>query len=696
MALSNQTSDKPLQKISKHALKQLSELKKQAFVLFNDSVSSHEDPVRSESLQQARSIIKQALELYSAETECLNLLTRIELESGQFELAQAYIKQALVLEPENAGYWYSAGHVALALHDLEYAEKAFRKAIELAPKQTRADVSLAYTIAEQGRQIEAFQLYRQLVKTQTQDIQVKSRLLESAKGLVADYYDKELEQDLITYLSWDDVNLDNLSHLCCSVLIFKFQLNHQGSAASFNDMASCTLLLDTLRKTIIKNELLEKLIIAIRQELLTHASKKGRLINQYIPLCEAICQYQIKNEFLLPYSEAERSMILALKNMVDQSLELSGCTPTDISGALMLFSMYESWYSLGQYKTLFSFSDDSWPAISFEIKLAHDSLLYEKQHEFKSLTKMPSVDHHKVKGQYERFPYPRWQSLDNRNMTNYGRALQHEFPWINIPEKLLTQPLDILVAGCGTGRHALNVAKYFYQANVTAIDISQTSLDYAYKKSAEFGIDNIDFYLADLTRLGKQQNAFDIIECSGVLHHIPQYHCALENLLMNLKPNGFMKLSLYSQRARQSVYDIRDQYKHGGIENNEQDIRILRHVIFSENKIKNKHLITESNDFYSMSGVVDLLLHEFEVGFTPKTIKTLCSHHQLTFLGFSSLDNMLKQAFKDFIGENYNFCDLDQWEDYEKSHPETFSNMYQFYCQYQPQLALKPLKKPHE
>ena len=685
MAFSNSANPKQ-DKLSRKKIGLINELKKQAFVLFDDTQNNLNHSVRQDALKGAKGFILQALEIAPLDGDSLNLLARIELESGHLNTAQAHIEQALIEHPHNAGYWYSAGHVALAMSRFNDAEKAFKQAISLAPNQTRAEVSLAYTLVEQGRKVEAFQLYRQLAKTNGSDAQIRSRLLHCAQGLVADYYDVELEQDLISYLSWDDLNLNQLSHLCCSVLIYKFQLNHQGSAASFNDMANSVLLLKTLRNTIIKNELLEKLIIALRQELLSHASKKGRLINQYVPLCEALCQYALNNEFLMPYTEAERSMVLTLKIMIEQSLTQTGCTPTDISGALMLFAMYESWYTINNHKALFDFHNDSWPAISFDIKQAHDRLLHDQHFEFTALTPISQGNPHEVKTQYERFPYPRWQFLDNKHTTNYGRALQHEFPWAKIPEAILLQPLNILVAGCGTGRHALNVAKYFYQTHVTALDISETSLSYAYKKSAELNIDNIEFYLADLTQLAKLDQAFDIVECSGVLHHIKDYQIALKGLLSNLKPNGLLKLSLYSKRARTPIYQIRKAYKHGGIEKNEQDIRILRHAIFADDKIENKHLVTESDDFYSMSGVVDLLLHEYEIGFTPSTIKQLCDSNQLVFLGFSNLDSQTKASFKQFIGADYALNNLEQWELFESAYPSTFSSMFQFYCQYKPQL----------
>lgn len=676
-------------KLSQGNVSLINELKKKAFLTFDKVLTLQDHTARQNTLNEAKALIIQALNVSPIDADCLNLLSRIELESGYFHKAKVAIEQALVEQPENAGFWYSAGHVALALQDFKEAEQSFKQAISLAPNQTRAEVSLAYTLSEQGRKVEAFQLYRQLVKTHSNDIQIRSRLLHCAQGLVADYYDQELEQDLITYLSWSDLNLNQLSHLCCSVLIYKFQLNKQGSASSFNDMANSILLLKTLRHTIIKNELLEKLIIALRQELLTHASKKGRLINQYVPLCQSMCQYALNNEFLLPYTEAERSMVLTLKTMIEQSLTQPGCTPMDISGALMLYAMYESWYSINGSKTLFEFHNDSWPDISFDIKTSHDRLLHDRHYEFDALTPIPNSQDHEVKTQYERFPYPRWQFLDNKNITNYGSALKYEFPWIKVPDFILSGPLNILVAGCGTGRHALNVAKYFYQTKVTAIDISKTSLSYAYKKSVDFDIKNIQFYLADLTRLDRLNHNYDIIECSGVLHHIENYQKALDGLLINLKPNGFLKLSLYSKRARKPVYDIRKAYKHGGIEKNEQDIRILRHVIFADESIQDKHLITESDDFYSMSGVVDLLLHEYEIGFTPNSIKQLCEKNQLEFLGFSNLSNHLKQSFKSYIGDHAQLDNLTQWEEFEVAHPDTFSAMYQFYCQFKPQL--KPM-----
>ena len=78
----------------------------------------------------------------------------------------------------------------------------------------------------------------------------------------------------------------------------------------------------------------------------------------------------------------------------------------------------------------------------------------------------------------------------------------------------------ILVAGCGTGKHAISTATSHPTSKVIAVDLSLSSLAYAVKKAAEFGITNIEFHQANILSLPPDFTNFDLIECSGVLHHL--------------------------------------------------------------------------------------------------------------------------------------------------------------------------------
>ncbi len=688
MALPVQSTKRP--KLTGPKLQAMKQHRKDAYDALHNSLSGNNSPqLNGKLLSQAKLSIELALELVVNDGDSLNLLARIEIERDHLLEAEQAIYQALSNAPENGGYWYSAGHIALAQQNLDKAQAAFRNAIKFAPKETRAEVSLAYTLVQDGKLVEAFQHYRELAKTQGQDLHIRSQVVDLASQIQADYYDTELEQDLLSYLKWDKVNLNQLGTLVCSLLEYKFGLNQQGTATDFDGIARCPLLLAALRHTLIKSEHLEKLIMALRHELLSHSSQQGQLSKDYISLCQAIAQYGLRNEYILPATQAETDMVLVLEGVIDSSLKQFGCTPLDISGALLLLSMYQSWQSIDQYEKLMSFDTQNWPEETYQLKLNHDEFQALKTYDFEQLTPIPQSRDNKVKTQYENFPYPRWQTLDYKKNINYGVALRHEFPHAKFPRYLFEDNLNILIAGCGTGRHAINVAKYFNGVKVLAVDISQNSLAYANHMALELDIDNIDFKLADLTKLPALGKKFSIIECSGVLHHIRHYKKALSNLLTNLKPNGLIKLSLYSQRTREPVNQVRNLFEQDKIQSNRHKIQVSRHAIMQSDIIKSKIGITSSDDFYSMSGTVDMLFHEYEKQYTPLMIKKLCSEFQLSFLGFSSLSHKTKQDFKYFHGIQADLLNLKQWDEFEDKHPHTFSNMFQFYCQYQPKLKLK-------
>ena len=685
------TITKPISKkqLDSQSIDAFFKFKSQAYAVYQTATEQGQSFDKfTRQLKTALGLLQNAHAIKSDDGDVLNLIARTLLDLAKPKEAKPYIQQALAENPKNGGYYYSAGHIALALNDYEWAESAFRQAIAFAPKETRADVSLAYTLSQAGKPVEAFKHYRELAKTQGHDVHLRARLLDCASNLIADFYDPELEQDLLSYLQWKDMNLNKLGSLCSSLLVTKFQLTDSGSAAQFDELAQCPLFLATLQNSLIKNGLLEKLIMALRHELLGHSTTSGQLSQSNIAMCNAIAIYGLRNEYMLPKTNGEKHMVSTIKTILDQSIVQTGCTPLDISGALLLLSMYESWQGLAQFETLMAFNDDSWPDMTYTIKNIHKEILVSSQQRFETLTPISEIKNHAVKAQYEQFPYPRWQNLDFKNTTNYGVALQHEYPNFAVPKNLFKENLNILIAGCGTGRHAITVAKYFSKVNVTAIDISAKSLAYAKQKTTEFDIENINFKMADLTKLPDLKQRYDIIECSGVLHHIRHYKKALQNLLVNLKPKGLIKISLYSERARYSVNQVREIFKEDGLLNNEHKIQVIRHAIMQADNIENKTSITDSDDFYSMSGTVDLLFHEFERQFTPLELKKLCDDHQLIWLGFSNIPYKTRNDFFALHGKNANLQDLKKWEEFEIVYPNSFPQMYQFYCQYSPKPRL--------
>ena len=97
---------------------------------------------------------------------------------------------------------------------------------------------------------------------------------------------------------------------------------------------------------------------------------------------------------------------------------------------------------------------------------------------------------------------------------------------------------QVLVAGCGTGSHAIIAAHRFRGARVLAVDLSLSSLTYAKRKTRELGVTNIDYAQADILRLGGIARSFDVIESVGVLHHLDDPFAGWRILLSLLRPGG--------------------------------------------------------------------------------------------------------------------------------------------------------------
>jgi 2-polyprenyl-3-methyl-5-hydroxy-6-metoxy-1,4-benzoquinol methylase len=126
----------------------------------------------------------------------------------------------------------------------------------------------------------------------------------------------------------------------------------------------------------------------------------------------------------------------------------------------------------------------------------------------------------KVRAQYEENPYPRWLTAQSIEARPLDVVLKDMFPFLTAEDVKQPAAPDVLVAGCGSGHHAMLCANRFLGARILAVDLSLTSLAYGSRKAREAGIAAIDFAQADLLELGRLKRAFNLVACSGVLHHL--------------------------------------------------------------------------------------------------------------------------------------------------------------------------------
>ncbi|MEJ0071703.1 MAG: methyltransferase [Pseudomonadota bacterium] len=167
---------------------------------------------------------------------------------------------------------------------------------------------------------------------------------------------------------------------------------------------------------------------------------------------------------------------------------------------------------------------------------------------------------------------------------------------------------------------------------------------YAQRKTRELGLANVDYAQADILRLDQGGRNFDVIEAVGVLHHMADPIAGWRVLATLLRPGGFMKLGLYSARARAHIVRARRLIAERGYGSTAEDIRQFRHELRRQSDV-DARMLKESTDFYSTSGCRDLLFHVREHYFTLPEIAQTLEALQLAFVGFE-IAEAAKQRYR--------------------------------------------------
>jgi SAM-dependent methyltransferase len=285
-----------------------------------------------------------------------------------------------------------------------------------------------------------------------------------------------------------------------------------------------------------------------------------------------------------------------------------------------------------------------------------------------------------VQDQYEQNPYPRW-ILPAPAITAYpaGEYLRTKYPRAPLWPLRLAGGADVLIAGCGTGAHAIEAFRRIAGARILAIDLSSSSLAYAIRKTRALGLP-IEYAQADIMRLGGIGRSFDIIESSGVLHHLADPMAGWRILLSLLRPGGVMAIGLYSRLARAEINAARAyivERRYGGTP---EEIRRCRQDILALPDGVPGQTVTRSGDFYSMSECRDLLFHVQEHQHTLPEIAGFVAEQNLQFLGFD-LDPRVLDLYGRTYPEDPAMVDLARWHAFECDNPNVFVGMYQFAVQ---------------
>ncbi|WP_414156871.1 methyltransferase domain-containing protein [Pseudomonas sp. BNK-15] len=275
---------------------------------------------------------------------------------------------------------------------------------------------------------------------------------------------------------------------------------------------------------------------------------------------------------------------------------------------------------------------------------------------------------------YESNPYPKWKYLPHHSPSTIDDYFART-GLTNTNNSSLK--IKILVAGCGTGRHAIQVALNYPDAQIVGVDISLPSLQYANIMKQKHNVNNVTFIHSSIFDITDLKIKFHIIECIGVLHHLKQPCRAIKSLLMALRKNGILKLGLYSKVARAPIDTLKKKCSMHKIAYSPNSILEIRRLAITQYPDEFESIIW-SRDFYSHQGCMDLLFNPYEDNYTPKRIYDLLRTYNLDFCGF---DTHLTRApaYTTFNSGKELRELLRKWQSFESKNPTAFSNMYLFW-----------------
>jgi 2-polyprenyl-3-methyl-5-hydroxy-6-metoxy-1,4-benzoquinol methylase len=423
---------------------------------------------------------------------------------------------------------------------------------------------------------------------------------------------------------------------------------------------------------------LETLLTACRADLLAHLPGEPAPVDESIlELFCSLAQQCFVNDYVFACSDDELVLVRRLQAALLSSLEQGA--PVAAPGLVALAAYVPLHSVTGAQKLL----ERPWPEPVRALLVQQIAEPLEERRaraEIPGLTIIEEGVSSVVRQQYEEHPYPRWVKAGpiaaELSIDHYIGRL---FP--GAPYRPLRKPdPDILVAGCGTGLHPIKTAGAFPKARVLAIDLSLTSLAYAWRKTRELGLDNVTYAQADLLKLGELGRRYDIIESVGVLSHLGDPFAGMKVLTSLLRPDGVFKVGLYSERARQDVVAVRAYIAERGYRPVPEDIRRCRQDLLALDARDRRRQVVARSSFASTSECRDLLFHAQETLFTLPEIGRWLERLGLTFIGFDT-ELEVKRLFRAHFPDPAAATDLGLWDLFEKERPDTFRGMYQFWVQ---------------
>lgn len=214
-------------------------------------------------------------------------------------------------------------------------------------------------------------------------------------------------------------------------------------------------------------------------------------------------------------------------------------------------------------------------------------------------------------------------------------------------QKPLRQDIRILDAGCGTGSGTDYLIYLNPEAEIVAIDLSEKALEVAKERCRRSGVlanrvRSVEFHLLKVEQATQLPGEFDLINCVGVLHHLPDPVKGIRALAEKLAPGGLLHVFVYAELGRWEIQLMQKAIAllQGVRRGDYRDGVFVGRQIFASLP-ENNRIVKREKERWSMENhrdesFADMYVHPQEVDYNIETLFELIEASGLEFIGFSN------------------------------------------------------------
>ncbi len=243
---------------------------------------------------------------------------------------------------------------------------------------------------------------------------------------------------------------------------------------------------------------------------------------------------------------------------------------------------------------------------------------------------------------YDTYPFPPEPLLDEAP-PGYNWRWQwpsaYSFCTGHKPESKAVRILD---AGCGTGVSTEYLVHLNPEAEVVGMDLSAGAIAVATERCQRSGAHRATFHNLSIYDVDQIPGEFDLINCVGVLHHMPDPIKGIQALAKKLKPGGIFHIFVYAELGRREIQLTQEAIallqgeKRGDYIDGVAVGRSLFTSLPEENRLRQREETRWSLENHRDECFADMYVHPQEIDYNVKTLFELIDASGLDFVGFSN------------------------------------------------------------